>query len=1352
MLSAILADMLMTDEIIASELTDPHNLKVVGHGTNGSDGIESGIHVRWAFNHKLGFPDCIRLFRRPSFLQNHYVWGYLAQGYNALFLPSTHEVLTGVYDFDFHFESTAGVNSFPIVLKTFGPKSEDVVYIKDGELRITFKMPVNRIELGFLVTPESRFQIIVDDSGESYYPQTVLGSFPGWKDIYFDANGATGLTLRGQEINLFHLAVWICSEVEANPWQEIKLTCGCGVPLIPATKPLPNEIEKITPVTDVARIDCRLALGGGSPLPFTRDDILELSELFLSIFHEGVTVPHGWTLFETETTGDPDKDETGEEATAEVSIYDYLLAQSLYVPVGKVLDLYYVDKPQNPDIYFDYRIETMWPEWNMRQLDYQITFDSYEIGQRFDNLFAIGDLYFLDAGSPEIVAAPNELARTNLGLALSDTLPVTIFRFLKPVSDVQLWLLSSDEDSEVVVSAFQDYHVTYKDKRLLQGSSGILRLHADQINSIRIEGANVILSRLHYDTEPSPYFYQNTMVCGVKRGTNPYPLEKPSGLAASFMPGGPVNSPDLTYTEVPYLAGLRWQTNEDPDKKLVPQHPFAYHIQRRLQNGPIELLTQDAPLLISPGTKEISDVNLPQGWPEERQFYLDYLDSLDPYYYRISALDLFGRQSPFSEFKSYEIEVPPPPPPTNVSAHFLDDSTYDAATDTFTDPAIGDEDKEWLRNNQTSAIVVRWQWPADLSVQAPEVDGFRIFLKEGWLNTYAGTISSAVTASTLAKSSLNLSQDELSQYPLLDTYTDIPALSFTVTTKEEADFDEDALRLCWLRQNNLSLLILSNTAGTEPTLKVLNFEEPAVTPPVEGQGISISVTAGKPAFIDYSLPKSWKKTDPLNHLEPRQTAGGPDESYTVYIEPPRFPDHPVTLNDPVRYGQIGVGAVADQVEGGVSIPATIMAIYQQPPAPPAMPAYAEMMALKATPADVHGKSTFHVRWTKSGDNVQHFVYRALDTTLFLVDNARRINGDAADYTAFDDPDYDPADVDAIREIGYVADANGALAQYADLTPGQLFILANLKENEAAYTRLHGQPIYEDDGNYQDRDTDIPDPVSGATYTPDPNLLLYADTTLDGRGSNRYFYKIKTTAANGLSSEFGESTRPVECPRTTPPPRPVITAVTGGENQITVKWAKNPGAEIAGYLLYRTQEERYAQDWRRMELVKANESDTFTVAINGNLPPNEFEFIDNSVVARQQYFYAVVAVGLSDDGKWLKSKPSAPKSGQAHDLIPPEPPLWDELIREEIDGREQITLRWHSNEKLTCMLMKREEDAYVFQSASEFLDIGTFSETGEYWVYQFVDTGNLRSNARYVYQLVAKDPGGNQSKSIISAPV
>ena len=56
----------MTNEIIAGELTDPQTVKLIGHGTNGLDGIESGIHLRWAFNHKLGFPIVFDYFVVPA--------------------------------------------------------------------------------------------------------------------------------------------------------------------------------------------------------------------------------------------------------------------------------------------------------------------------------------------------------------------------------------------------------------------------------------------------------------------------------------------------------------------------------------------------------------------------------------------------------------------------------------------------------------------------------------------------------------------------------------------------------------------------------------------------------------------------------------------------------------------------------------------------------------------------------------------------------------------------------------------------------------------------------------------------------------------------------------------------------------------------------------------------------------------------------------------------------------------------------------------------------------------------------------------------------------------------------------
>src|SRR5688500_15941678 len=49
-----------------------NSLSMIGHGTKGSDGIAEGIHLRWSFNDKLGFPSCFKLYRRQSDTKNMY--------------------------------------------------------------------------------------------------------------------------------------------------------------------------------------------------------------------------------------------------------------------------------------------------------------------------------------------------------------------------------------------------------------------------------------------------------------------------------------------------------------------------------------------------------------------------------------------------------------------------------------------------------------------------------------------------------------------------------------------------------------------------------------------------------------------------------------------------------------------------------------------------------------------------------------------------------------------------------------------------------------------------------------------------------------------------------------------------------------------------------------------------------------------------------------------------------------------------------------------------------------------------------------------------------------------------------
>ncbi|MCF6154507.1 MAG: hypothetical protein E3K36_04480 [Candidatus Brocadia sp.] len=1248
-------------------------LKMIGHGTNGSDGIEEGIHLRWAFHDKLGFPACFKLYRRKSDIGNRYEFQLQDLPNQTLNLPYTQEIEHNT-DLKIRLVS-AEINGNEVEALTVeevtpaGGLPINMIPI-NGELRISFSKPVARIELGFLVSRKSRFQIIAQTKDGDYYPHTVFGGTGGFKNISFDAPGTMGIVLRGREINLAALAGWICTV--KGEWKRINELCGCGLPVNQEGTPYVNDVYPPIIGRDLATALCRLGYLNVADSPITAAEFLELKAMLLSMVDEGSLVPVGWTLF-------PNNEEAATDETMECSKYDFLLAQSLHVFFARILDLYFVDKDTDNDTYYDYKVTAEWPGWNKRRLDHEITFDDYQLHESFFPIQQLDDHVVLYAPKPpQIAESSYPLFRTELGLDVTaENLPIVI-NFLKPVTEVQLVLVNPDftPGSKITVEAYKHLFSAWVDREDLLLERGMLRLRAEQIDSIKIHTSHAILCRIHYDFDPYPVDLQQYIICGVSQQSH-LPLTRPTGLAASFLPGGTVTDQDGNVTEKPYLAGLRWDVNEDPEKELISLAPVLYHIERKLEGGAVELLTEDSPIFVTPLVVERSERNIPIGWPKERQYYTEAITRETVNHYRIAAIDLFGRQSEFTEFETYELTAPKPPHPIDVKAQFLDCSTYNPSEDSFADSMINDIDKDWLRANRKNAIVVRWKWPENLQLQAPDVEGFNVYFMQGWLNTYTGIIVTEPIEVVVAKTSLNLTQKELEKYAIFEeTPEDIPVYTFQISLDvyppplpepipfmtrdgERAILPEDAFRLCWLTQGNHSFLILKNNGESQPSLWVLKLNDI----PLKDKGFGIAVTAEKKFFIDYKNPEHWTDNR-ITHQEPKDLRA----DYTVYIEDPAFPNPAIEASDinKVRYAQIGVNSFIGDVLGSVSPPSTIMAIYRGTPAAPI--AFAPLpdepiQALKATPANVHGKSSFALRWQKEKTSVKHYVYRVLDDTLFVVDNKIRQTRSASVYDDFkaNHPEFDPADVDVVKEISFESNPKLVAQNYAGLTPGQLQILASLPDNVNAFTELNGTPIDESDPAYEDRITEIPDPVRGATYTPDPaNVLLYVDETLDGRGNNRYFYALRSVDTNGMQSVLSLATPPVEVPKTTPAPAPVITAVAGGENQITIRWAKNPGAEIAGYLLYRTQDNKKAKDWRRMEFIKANDTDTYTVEVTEPLPQKEFEFIDNTVLPRQPYYYGLVAVGLDDNGKQLKSRMSSTKSGQAYDLTPPEPPQWDEV--------------------------------------------------------------------------------------------
>ncbi len=77
----------------------------------------------------------------------------------------------------------------------------------------------------------------------------------------------------------------------------------------------------------------------------------------------------------------------------------------------------------------------------------------------------------------------------------------------------------------------------------------------------------------------------------------------------------------------------------------------------------------------------------------------------------------------------------------------------------------------------------------------------------------------------------------------------------------------------------------------------------------------------------------------------------------------------------------------------------------------------------------------------------------------------------------------------------------------------------------------------------------------------------------------------------------------------------------------------------------------------MELLKANDIDTYTVEVTDPLPQKQFEFIDNIVLPRLPYYYGLGAAGL--DARQATRVEIQPGTIAAMICTPPEPPVWDE---------------------------------------------------------------------------------------------
>lgn len=1203
-------------------------LNLHAHPTDGADGIAKGIHLRWFFPYKLGFPkNGFRLFRRPSNSKFHVCLDFKGQ---AAYLKVPFKLTKGT--------ATVGTLSYlkastdKATVKTIGGR-KGLAF--PHAFRMKFQRSFHRAEVTLAAT--GPVTILAKAEDDVVWRYNFRGAnINDVHTITIPVSAFTIIEFRSKTgiVWIHKICFWDCHL--GSGWKEMENPCGFYLPF---HKYAPAVYKKLKPSScdineDIIR--CRL---GNDACHFSGKNLDDLRSILEPLGQDGIKLPVGWAKLQM--PGEPLPCETNEkQPSISLSYYDLVLAQSLNPMLARLLGLFWTDANADPDAYYDYKVEADWPreDGTLWKLEHEVVFNE-ETGRGYfhlfnyipwdrpietDNLVFIGD-------NPRIVGAENSFARVTTGLSFNFPRPqaVDLF-FAKPVKETQLFISQRGRNTKVR-AIFDD---GYQQLSIFNPSTGVVAIHDDRgepdedgnlkppasLTSIQIIGSGVVFHRVHYDYEFIPHGKRYAVVCGIQIKEQE-PLKAPENLRAYCLQGGLVSKKDdCTKVNYNYRLGLTWDVPVNETTHLTTDAPVGYHVWRRDPRGNDSLLTPGGPAvvnlennddeLLKPESIVVNDAGEPERI-DERVLYHDPVLEKGTYQYRIQAVDIFGRVSELYPWDAgasriAEVEARPalPPPPLAVHAKLLDPD----------DRFLTAEERTWLEASNPQdglpfyGLHVSWKWPGNLQQQAPLALGFNIHFKRDFFNLIRLRPSSVSGNGTV--------------------------LTFDDPVPQGIDNE-------WLRQKNLYRITATGTNSitldqrpgfvdvsgvARNNLLLRDLVIPVRTPVSQGG-----------AAVAMDDPRNW------DALVGRVAITVPTEdSYEVYLSLRdlafTFPDFtPANGIVSIKFqnAQIGVSTYITEGGGGVSSPSTIQAVYRSQPVVDnpgttiQTGAGVDINTESATRANVYGKSSYTFRWpAPEDDGVKYFVHRCMDQSLVLQDKQLRESRDPSMYGPV---------LDMLESIGVPftpqerADLSDVSLDYSSFPfpRKMLMVLANMPDMIDAFARLNHQPL----GKAAPADIEV----------------SYTDGTLEGLGTNVYFYRFRAVDEIGNLSDFSLTSLPVVIPKVTAPPRPSITKINGGDRRIAITWGHLPG--ITRYWIYRTDDSEKADDYRDM----IGDGSPFYVDVVDD-DVSYLAFDDSNVVAQVDYYYGVIGVGAGG----FRTEMSVVRSARAIDLTPPPPPTIDDI--------------------------------------------------------------------------------------------
>ncbi len=1215
-------------------------LVLFGHGTDGADGIAEGVHLRWFFDRRLGFPlggfclsrriapGDITFLRKAVYKEGD---GFTTRTTHTLPAPKLNADLQISSPISFH---ASGVPQFP--------NKGVFIHFKE-EITIKFPQLIKSAEVTLYIKTGMSAQLdgrlweeVVDRQEKAVAPYEMFTLRVEGHDeldrIIILAEAACIRTV-GYE--------W-CETIsyDGSRWKEI--ACPISLPYTSPHYPVEHKFSgRPMPQGDWQEARRRKDQG----FEYQKSDFYEMRDLFDDMFQNDPPSSN-----QIRYHSYPDENVAGTNSTAEQTSMkalpsDFLHLSALDPAVARIIGLAYIDNKFNQDpaivsqLRYDYKLTGTWTEGNIWLLEEHIvTFDVEPAGAPFSQFKVIEGLLF-EFNDQEIGDVRSDLAETTRSIIFPETgNTILIIRFPESVCEVQLFVSGNVGSAEATGS------IGILPSQLVAGTAGRTEemLHLSRANGfhwVALRGDAIQLNKIAYDfsfighPQSEDVIYEHeARDLAVEPSHLPSP---PTGLRLTPFAGQtyPSTIKEGEMVDARLQVGLDWKI---PESIRSNKYQFVRYLAQRQSGGKTVLLNNGEPIIINSGAE---DLNPATGESLAPGYLIDVVHDIDTYNYRVSGIDIFGRVSRYGNGESITLDqslYPPPPAPMRIEATYVDAA----------DPWLMASDRDAL-GGANEGLNVSWEWPSHLHEQGPDVDHFRVHVLIGWLNHLEIELLSVKTLTSpsplfSAPSSIETiigvhGLGELKSGDLIGGTFQSAGLFYPITKSEpHSNKGEILLWLARPQSADAAPQLYADNQEVSPGGAALLATRQQTSAYIPSPGpATLIVPQRSSLYVDYSRSSTW----PFRDIE--VTAHTSATRYTVMIIPP--PVLPTAANGK-RYMQVTVTAQDPRHESVTGTPATAIAIYRTPPPPPTRSLSENTYA---SFPDVFGKSSFSFRFPADGNGYE--IYRTSLQSLIDIDQAERPSSGYAenDFSAYlaaynNNPALRTAVISRILQPSVVA--------YDELDNDLFQALASLPQNNGAFSKLHNGKLlladFEDAGDF-----------------------VYNDENLPGEGAGIYFYRAKALDQYENASPMGPAAMPVYLRDVAALRPPAVQAIFGGPQEITLRWWPSRETHLNNYVIYRCQREEDTSDIRLMDIVGEvdpnDESaltplplDTGTTSVREG-----YEFRDPTTQAGVPYYYRLAAERqLSyDDGlsATVKSAPTAILEGKAYD-VPPDPPVWDEV--------------------------------------------------------------------------------------------